>query len=154
PAGLPDITAHLVGSRWSRLAVPSCPAVLPAVTLNNQAAAPPQRSEGEPYGQLMWSKVARFCEVAEAVLRLLAVFVIGFAPAVTLVVGALFGGIENREWLLAAGGGVGGLVTGLLALWLARTAQHAFYACYPAWARLDTQQLTASGMPVWNPFGV
>jgi hypothetical protein len=90
---------------------------------------------------------------AEAIIGTLAVFVIGFAPPVlALLFGlAALSNAENAKELPAWVCFPACLVTGALAVWLARLIQRALYMCHPELKKLD-QALAAKQQALLTPF--
>jgi hypothetical protein len=85
------------------------------------------------------NRLSDWKDKAEALAGMFAVFFIGFAPA---ILGVLFGlaslvNAENARDLPAWVCFSVALVTGTLAVWLARMAQRALYMCYPEMRKLD-----------------
>lgn len=101
----------------------------------------------------MLKEAKRWRERAEAILGTAAVFMIGFAPT---ILGVLFGlaalvNRENAEWLPAWVCFPVAVVSGALAVWVARLIQRALYMCHPELRKLD-QVLTRGQKSLMTPF--
>jgi hypothetical protein len=91
-------------------------------------------------------------EQAEAILGLLATFFIGFGMPL-----AVFGCLVTvsrweNGWLLGGLFIADMVILGGLAVWVARLASRAWYACYPEWRQFEQQQMAGSGPVLLSPF--
>jgi hypothetical protein len=91
-------------------------------------------------------------EQAEAILGLLATFFIGFG--IPLVVSVSVVALSGLDSGLLVGGIFIALmiVLGGLAIWVARLASRAWYACYPEWRQWETGQMAGAGPALLSPF--